>query len=163
MNEYEYKGNKYTLKPDVLELFRDGIELIIGRKKLMFEETKNINSSLILQYEKQHKELLRSKSKAEKSGKGLSEIEKQIDELQYKYETDPEVHSILTHTTGCVENAMLKLVLDKKLIPEVIPKLIEGDKETYNFNDIEFSKNVVSKVVNDFFFLMMTHRDILPH
>jgi len=160
MTEYEYNGNKYTLKPDVLELYRDGIDLISERKKLIFEKTRKIDRSLILKYEKQLKELRIEKLRLERKEKDVSEIEKKIEELSEKYETDSEVQSINTYITGCVEDAMLELILDKKLIPRVIPKLVDGDVSTMNFNDFIFIENVASKIVLDFFFVTMKSSNI---
>jgi len=153
MNEYEYNGNKYTLKPDVLELYRDGIDLISERKKLIFEETKGVDRSLILRYEKELKDLQRSKFTLEKKKKDTVKIDKQIQDLNDKFETDSEVNSINTYIAGCIEMAMLKLILNKELIKRVIPKLIEGDAETFNFEDFIFIEKVVSKVIIDFFFV----------
>lgn len=160
MTEYEYNGNKYTLKPDVLELYRDGIDLISERKKLIFEKTRKIDRSLILKYEKQLKELRLEKLRLERKEKDVSEIEKKIEELSEKYETDSEVQSINTYITGCVEDAMLELILDKKLIPRVIPKLVDGDVSTMDFNDFGFIENVASKIVLDFFFVTMKSSNI---
>jgi hypothetical protein len=153
MKEYEYNGNKYSLKPDVLELYRDGIDLISERKKLIFEETKGIDRSLILRYEKELKDLQRSKFTLEKKKKDTVKIDKQIQDLNDKFETDSEVNSINTYIAGCIEMAMLKLILNKELIKRVIPKLIEGDPETFNFEDFIFIEKVVSKVIIDFFFV----------
>jgi hypothetical protein len=155
MTEYEYNGNKYTLKPDVLELYRDGIDLISERKKLIFEQTKGIDRSLILKYEKDLKNLRIEKLKAEKRGKETTEIEKKIADLEDKYEIDSEVQSINVYVSGCIEDAMLKLIMNKKLIPRIIPKLIDGDETTFNFNDFVFIENVVAKVILDFFFVTM--------
>jgi len=155
MNEYEYNGNKYTLKPDVLELYRDGIDLISERKKLIFEKTKGIDRSLILKYEKDLKNLRIEKLKAEKRGKETTEIEKKIADLEDKYEIDSEVQSINVYVSGCIEDAMLELIMNKKLIPRIIPKLIDGDETTFNFNDFAFIENVVAKVILDFFFVTM--------
>jgi len=155
MKEYEYNGNKYTLKPDVLELYRDGIDLISERKKLIFEKTKGIDRSLILKYEKDLKNLRIEKLKAEKRGKETTEIEKKIADLEDKYEIDSEVQSINVYVSGCIEDAMLELIMNKKLIPRIIPKLIDGDETTFNFNDFVFIENVVAKVILDFFFVTM--------
>ncbi len=159
MNEYEYNGNKYTLKPDKLDLYRDGIDLISARKKLIFEKTKGIDRSLILKYEKDLKNLRIEKLKAEKRGKETTEIETKITELEDKYEIDSEVQSINLYVTGCIEDAMLELIMNKNLIPKIIPKLIDGDETTFNFNDFVFIENVVSKVILDFFFVTMKNNN----
>lgn len=135
---YEYNGNTYTLKPDVLELYRDGIDIISARKKLIFEATHKIDRNIILKYEKELKELNRKKFTQAQKKKDVTGIEKQIEELEYKYETDSEVQSINVYVTGCVEDAMLKLVLDKELMSRVIPKLIDGDSSTFDFSDFKF-------------------------
>ena len=158
MTEYEYNGNKYTLKPDVLELYRDGIDLISERKKLIFEETKGVDRSLILKYEKELRDLQRSKLMLEKKKKETDKIDKQIQDLNDKFETDSEVDSINTYIAGCIEMAMLKLLLNKELIKRVIPKILEMDEETFNFNDFIFIEKVVSKVVIDFFFVTTQNR-----
>ena len=158
MTEYEYNGNKYTLKPDVLELYRDGIDLISARKKLIFEATHKIDRGVILRYEKQLKDLNRKKFTLQKKEKEVTAVEKEIADLEYKYETDSEVQSINVYVSGCIEDAMLKLILDKELISRVIPKLIDGDNTTFNFNDFKFIENVVSKVVIDFFFVTTQNR-----
>ena len=115
---------------------------------------------MILKYEKQLKELRIEKLRLERKEKEVSEIEKKIEELSEKYETDSEVQSINTYITGCVEDAMLELILDKKLIPRVIPKLVDGDVSTMNFNDFIFIENVASKIVLDFFFVTMKSSNI---
>ena len=158
--EYEYNGNKYSLKKDVLELYRDGIDLISARKKLIFEKTKGIDRSLILKYEKQLKDLRIKKMQSEKKKKDTAEIDKQIQSLEDKYETDSEVQSINVFVAGCIEDAMLELILDKNLIPKVLPKLIEGDETTFNFNDFIFIEKVVSKIILDFFFVTMKSSSI---
>ena len=157
---YEYNGNAYTLKPDVLELYRDGIDIISARKKLIFEATHKIDRNIILKYEKELKELNRKKFTQAQKKKDVTGIEKQIEELEYKYETDSEVQSINVYVTGCVEDAMLKLVLDKELMSRIIPKLIDGDSSTFDFSDFKFIENVVSKVVIDFFFVTTQNRSI---
>lgn len=158
--KYEYNGNTYTLKPDVLELYRDGIDIISARKKLIFEATHKIDRNIILKYEKELKELNRKKFTQAQKKKDVTGIEKQIEELEYKYETDSEVQSINVYVTGCVEDAMLKLVLDKELMSRVIPKLIDGDSSTFDFSDFKFIENVVSKAVIDFFFVTTQNRSI---
>ena len=158
--KYEYNGNAYTLKPDVLELYRDGIDIISARKKLIFEATHKIDRNIILKYEKELKELNRKKFTQSQKKKDVTGIEKQIEELEYKYETDSEVQSINVYVTGCVEDAMLKLVLDKELMSRVIPKLIDGDSSTFDFSDFKFIENVVSKAVIDFFFVTTQNRSI---
>ena len=158
--KYEYNGNTYTLKPDVLELYRDGIDIISARKKLIFEATHKIDRNIILKYEKELKELNRKKFTQAQKKKDVTGIEKQIEELEYKYETDSEVQSINVYVTGCVEDAMLKLVLDKELMTRVIPKLVDGDSSTFDFSDFKFIENVVSKVVIDFFFVTTQSRSI---
>ena len=159
-HKYEYNGNAYTLKPDVLELYRDGIDIISARKKLIFEATHKIDRNIILKYEKELKELNRKKFTQAQKKKDVTGIEKQIEELEYKYETDSEVQSINVYVTGCVEDAMLKLVLDKELMSRIIPKLIDGDSSTFDFSDFKFIENVVSKVVIDFFFVTTQSRGI---
>jgi len=157
--KYEYNGNTYTLKPDVLELYRDGIDLISARKKLIYEATHKIDRNVILRYEKDLKELNKKKFLLSKKSKDVSEIEKQIEELEYKYETDSEVQSVNLFVTGCIEDAMLRLILDKELMTRIIPKLIDGDSSTFNFKDFSFIEKVVAKVVNDFFFVMTQNRN----
>lgn len=157
--KYEYNGNTYTLKPDVLELYRDGIDLISARKKLIYEATHKIDRNVILRYEKDLKELNKKKFLTSKKGKDVSEIEKQIEELEYKYETDSEVQSVNVFVTGCIEDAMLRLILDKELMTRIIPKLIDGDSSTFDFKDFSFIEKVVSKVVIDFFFVTTQNRN----
>ncbi len=153
MNEYEYKGNKYTLKDNTLELYREGISLIEKRKKLIFEKTKDIDRSVILSYEKQLKELQKKKFTLEKRKKETTEVDKAIVELTNAYEVDSKVKSITVYIEGCIEDAMLYLILDKETVPAVIPKLVEGDKSAMDFNDMEFIEKVVAKVIVDFFFI----------
>ncbi len=153
MNEYEYKGNKYTLKDNTLELYREGISLIEKRKKLIFEKTKDIDRSVILSYEKQLKELQKKKFTLEKRKKETTEVDKAIVELTNAYEVDSKVKSITAYIEGCIEDAMLYLILDKETVPAVIPKLVEGDKSAMDFNDMEFIEKVVAKVIVDFFFI----------
>jgi len=153
MNEYEYKGNKYTLKDNTLELYREGISLIEKRKKLIFEKTKDIDRSVILSYEKQLKELQKKKFTLEKRKKETTEVDRAIVELTNAYEVDSKVKSITAYIEGCIEDAMLYLILDKETVPAVIPKLVEGDKSTMDFNDMEFIEKVVAKVIVDFFFI----------
>ena len=139
-------------------MYRDGIDLISARKKLIFEATHKIDRNKILKYEKELKDLNKKKFLLGKKEKDVSKIEKEIADLEYKYETDSEVQSINVYVSGCIEDAMLKLILDKELISRVIPKLIDGDNTTFNFNDFKFIENVVSKVVIDFFFVTTQNR-----
>lgn len=163
MNEYEYNGNKYTLKEDKLDLYRDGVDLISARKRLIYEATHKIDRGVILRYEKQLKDLNRKKFTLQKKEKEVTAVEKEIADLEYKYETDSEVQSINVYVSGCIEDAMLKLILDKELMPRVIPKIIDGDATTFNFNDFLFIEKVVSKVVIDFFFVTTENSSIYPY
>ncbi|HUX60002.1 MAG TPA: hypothetical protein VMV32_01720 [Ignavibacteriaceae bacterium] len=159
--EYKFKDNVYKLKPDVLALYRDGIDLIAKRKDLEFKHTKGIDRSAVLVYQNKLKTLQDEKLLLTKKKKPTDKIDKQLEELDTKYQLDSEVSAINVHLIQKRGDAMLELIADKsKLFPVMFPKMLEGDASTMDFDNFEFVRDVVCKVIDDFFFVMTENKVI---
>lgn len=150
MSEYTYKGEKFTLKKDVLNFNAVTQPLRKELRRLIRESTKHIDRSPILQFEKRLSDL-QTKIKRAK-GDELEKLSKEIDEVKYLYETNSEVDFIKADEAACIAEATEELFMNMTLARETLPHMIDGKTEIIEFTQTDEFLEFYGKVLKDFFF-----------
>ncbi len=151
--EYKYKDKTFTLKTDNLKLMRVVFPLIESYRKLRFEALSGIDRKIILVYEKKMNVLKLSIARGEERKEDVSKLQKELDDMQYEYDTDSQVNLITNHINELLNGVLIKLSLDDELMKKTIPELLEGDFHGIDYSEDEFNA-VIVRFLADFFFVM---------
>ncbi len=158
--EYTYKGKIFTAKTDNLKSYRLLFPLIDKYNTLKFQKLKDIDRSIIFDYQKKISLLKRDIIRATERKENTEQLIKDLDILESDYECNPEVSELNAYVSSVQESIFRSLLFDDdKMLRQIAPELVDGETEIFDYEDAEFLI-FIGKVVGDFFLTMRNPKTI---
>lgn len=132
MIQHKYKDRVFTLKEDRLGVLKNINEFLELREDIIFEIDKKVDSSVILKYERLISDKRRAVEEVTDKAK-KAKLQKELDDLIQRYETDSEVAAINKTKKARLDNKMSVLIADAELMKRTIPFILNEDCEGIEF------------------------------